>query len=254
MSARIRAPVRNLDPGARPLDPGLSHYLTRVLRLRVGDTLTLFDPLAALEGDATIDRIDRGEVVVRIGDLRRAAVVATRKVTWVQGVAKGDKMDAVVRDATELGVTRFIPTLTVFSVVKLDALRGKSRQERWERIGREAARQCGRGDAPRVDAPCSWADALHAATAASANEARFCLYERATDPIGPPLQRALLGEGGLAFAAGPEGGLGDDEVEEAARNGWAIVSLGDRVLRTETVATAVLGAVRVLDVPPKEAG
>ena len=98
-------------------------------------------------------REERGAVVARVGALRDAKVTAERKVTWIQGLAKGDKMDGIVRDATELGATRLVPAVTAFSVVKLDDARGAARTLRWERIAREAARQCGRGigGKPRLD-------------------------------------------------------------------------------------------------------
>jgi 16S rRNA (uracil1498-N3)-methyltransferase len=79
--------------------------------------------------------------------------------------------------------------------------------------------------------------------------ARFCLFERAREPLGPALSRALALRVALAFAVGPEGGLADDEVEQARSNGFEPVSLGNLILRTETVVTAVLGAVRIL-LPP----
>jgi 16S rRNA (uracil1498-N3)-methyltransferase len=247
MTTRARAPLPDLAEGERRLDAATSRYLAGSLRLREGDDLVVFDPAQAREAPAVIVRVDRGVVVVRVGASRDADLKLERPVTWVQGVAKGDKMDAIVRDVTELGATRFVPALSAFAVVKLDASRGPLRRDRWERIAREAARQCGRGDAPEILAPCRWSDALAAANVGTGPAlARFCLYERATEPLGPALQRALHGGGPLAFAAGPEGGLEDDEVEEARRDGWTIASLGALVLRAETVASAVLGAVRVM--------
>ena len=161
---------------------------------------------------------------------------------WIQGLAKGDKMDSIVRDATELGATRVLPVVTAFSVVQLDGPRAAARMTRWARIAEEAARQCGRADPPVVEPPRSWAEAVAGAGAA----ARFCLHERAKDPLGPGLARALAAGSSLAFAAGPEGGLSEAEVAGAAAGGFEVVSLGPFVLRAETVATAVLGAVRVL--------
>ncbi len=244
MTARVRAPLAKLEAGDRRLDARASRYLSGALRLREGDALVAFDPDRAREADAVIVGIDKGTVILRVGPLRDAPVTASRPVTWIQGVAKGDKMDAIVRDATELGATRFVPVLTAFSVVKLDVARGEARAARWGRIAREAARQCGRGDVPEVLAPCSWALATGASLAGQA--ARFCLYEGARDPIGPPLERALRENEALTFAAGPEGGLEPREVTQAEEAGWTIVSLGPFVLRTETVAAAVLGAVRIL--------
>ena len=167
---------------------------------------------------------------------------ALREVTFIQGLAKGDKCDAIVRDATELGATRVIVAATERSVVKLDAARGIERQARWARIAQEAARQCGRSDAPLVDAPCPWTEALTRVPEAAV---AFCLWERATEPLAPGLFEGLARDVPLAFACGPEGGLEDREVEESRSRGWLVVSLGPLALRTETVAAAVLGAVRI---------
>jgi 16S rRNA (uracil1498-N3)-methyltransferase len=137
--------------------------------------------------------------------------------------------------------------------VKLDATRANERQARWSRIASEAARQSGRSEAPLIDVPCPWPEALARAVDAGRGPecARFCLWERATDPLAPPLLEALQRGVPLAFACGPEGGLDIREVDEAREAGWLVVSLGPVILRTETVAAAVLGAVRVWSGLPK---
>jgi 16S rRNA (uracil1498-N3)-methyltransferase len=238
----IRAPVPGLSPGERRLEGALAHYLVRVLRLRAGDAFVAFDPASATEADATTVWADADAITVHFGALRPGAARAARDVTWIQGLAKGDKVDAVVRDATELGATCIVVAVTRRSVVKLDASRAAERQARWARIAQEAARQCGRADTPRVEAPCAWSDAL--ALASGANS-RFVLWERATEPLGPGLLAALSGSEALAFACGPEGGLEEREVADARAAGWTVASLGPLALRTETVAAAVLGAVRI---------
>jgi 16S rRNA (uracil1498-N3)-methyltransferase len=245
MTKRLRAPLVELAEGERTLDAASSRYLAGSLRLRAGDPFVAFDPDAGVEADATLLRVDGDRVLVRLGAVRPASLVATRSVTWLQGMAKGDKMDGIVRDATELGAVRIVPVLTAFGVVKLADARVKARVQRWERIAREAARQCGRGDAPAVLAPAPWREAL---ANVDPTDARFCLHARGGQPLGPLLAESLLSaRAGLAFAAGPEGGLHEDEVRVAEAAGWSVVSLGPFVLRTETVAAAVLGAVRVAE-------
>lgn len=238
-----RAPFPDLAPGERRLEGALGHYLGRVLRLESGDAFVAFDPATGREADASVVWNDHESVTVKVGPLREPATRTARELVFVQGLAKGDKCDSVVRDATELGATRVIVAVTRRSVVKLDTARAAERQARWARIAQEAARQCGRGEAPLVDAPCSWGEALGSIPVEAV---RFCLWERATDPLGPRLLDALSRDAPLAFACGPEGGLEDREIDEARAAGWAIVSLGPLALRTETVAAAVLGAVRVL--------
>jgi 16S rRNA (uracil1498-N3)-methyltransferase len=237
-----RAPIPDLAPGERRLEGAVARYLARVLRLRAGDAFVAFDPACAREADAVMVWADEDAIKVRFGALREGAARAPRDLTWIQGLAKGDKCDAVVRDATELQATRIIVAKTERTVVRLDGARASGRQARWARIAREAARQCGRSDVPTIDAPCAWGEALARVPDAAT---RFCLWERASVPLGPALFAALAGGAPLAFACGPEGGLENDEVERARESGWTIASLGEVVLRTETVAAAVLGAVRV---------
>ncbi len=237
-----RAPVPDLAAGERRLEGAVAHYLAHVLRLRAGSEFVAFDPAAGTEADAVVAGVEGPAITVRFGPPRAGRALPKRSLTWIQGFAKADKCDAVVRDATELGATRIVVATTRRSLVKLDDARAGARLTRWTRIAEEAARQCGRSEAPLVDTPVAWADAL---ACVEASAARFCLWERATLPLAPPLFEALARGAHLAFACGPEGGIDDDEVELAAASGWKATSLGPLVLRTETVAAAVLGAVRI---------
>jgi 16S rRNA (uracil1498-N3)-methyltransferase len=245
-SVKRRAPVPELARGERRIEGAVAHYLVRVLRLAAGDSFVAFDPATGTEADAvTVWAEDEG-ITVRFGELRAGpSARALGRITWIQGFAKGDKCDAVVRNATELGATRIIVARTRRVVVKLDEARSEARQARWARIAEEAARQCGRADVPAVDAPCDWNEALERATAASSPECRFCLWEEEGEPLAPPLAAALAKGAPLAFACGPEGGLTSEEVAAARSLGWSVVTLGPFVLRTETVAAAVLGATRI---------
>jgi 16S rRNA (uracil1498-N3)-methyltransferase len=241
VAGRVRAPVAALTSGEHALGARVAHYLA-VHRLRAGDVFSAFDPVRAVEADAQIVALTSDDVVAHVGPLRAATLVATRAVTWIQALPKGEKMDGIVRDATELGVTRVVPVTTSFTVVKLEGPRREAKRERWERIAREAARQCGRSDAPEIAPVTPWGEALEHAAACA-----FCLYEKATVPLGPLLSKATREETPLVFAAGPEGGLSNDEVHLAEERGFAVVSLGPFVLRAETVAAATLGALRVLE-------
>ncbi len=224
------------------LDPESSRYVARVHRLAEGERILLFHPQEGIEAEATVIMIGRSGVRCQIDEVRAAAVRAPRSVTLLQAIGKGDKLDAVVRDATELGATRIVAVETRRSVVRLRT-RAEERMRRLERIAAQAARQCGRGDAPDIVGPSSWSEALR--FPAEDGALRLCLWERATSPIGSELRR-LTGNQALVFAVGPEGGFEDDEVEAARLAGFAVVSLGPFVLRTETVAAAVLGAVLLL--------
>jgi 16S rRNA (uracil1498-N3)-methyltransferase len=161
----------------------------------------------------------------------------------VYALAKGEKVDDVIRDATELGATCVILARTERTVVKATAERAKDKLDRWRRVAEQAARQCGRADPPAIEGVLDWEAALDAARSC---EARFCLDPHAATALGGALADAALRGSGVAFAIGPEGGLSPDEVRIARDKGFVPSSLGPFVLRTETVAAAVLGAVRVL--------
>jgi len=151
-------------------------------------------------------------------------------------------VDAIVRDATELGATRIVIARAARSIVKLDE-KADARQGRWRRIACDAARQCGRGDVPAVDGPMRWSEAVR--SDAGAGALKVCLWEEAADPIGPHIA-GLRPAQPVAFAVGPEGGLEAAEVEIARAAGFVPVTIGPFVLRTETVAPSVLGALLVL--------
>jgi 16S rRNA (uracil1498-N3)-methyltransferase len=238
---RIRAPLDALASGERLLDEAAGHYLARVLRVRAGDRFVGFDPRAGVEADVEVVSVDRARVRVRIG-APRAARTAVRELTWIQGLAKGEKCDAILRDATELGVTRIVFARTERSVVALEGARAASRRARWEKIAKEASRQSGRADAPTVGDVRGWLDAL---SDVDARAARYCLDPHASVALASALRPAIERRTPLAFAAGPEGGLTAEEVDLARSHGWTPVSIGPFVLRTETVAAAVLGALRV---------
>jgi 16S rRNA (uracil1498-N3)-methyltransferase len=218
-------PFEDLAAGERELDAEQARYVVRVHRHRAGNVFVAFDPKRALEADGEVLSRER----VRIGE-PRPALVASRSITWIHGCPKGDKADAIVRDATELGATRIVFVHTARIVAKPPA----TRAARWTRIAVEAARQCGRSDAPEIAVETKWEAALRATAA----DTRVCL-----DPRGAPLRDVLAhAKGSLAFAAGPEGGLTDGEIEAAERLGFVTCKLGAFVMRTETVPAAVLGA------------
>jgi len=220
----LRVPMADLAPGERDLGAKAARYVSRVHRLRIGDRFVAFDPEMGVECDAELVGASR----VLLG-APRTARTAAREITWIHGCPKGDKADAIARDATELGATRIVFVHTARIVARPPA----ARVARWERVAREAARQCGRGDAPAITLEASWERALDTRA-----DARVCL-----DPSGGPLRDVLAkARGSLAFAAGPEGGLTEGELAAATARGFAVCRLGEFTMRTETVAAAALGA------------
>jgi 16S rRNA (uracil1498-N3)-methyltransferase len=219
-----------------------AHYVARIHRICRGERILLLDPAHAIEAEARVTHVGQGIVRCEVGSARACTKIASRPITLIQSIAKGNKVDAIVRDATELGATRIVIARAARSIVKLDEKAG-ARRERWRRIAQQAARQCGRGDAPCVDGPMLWSDAVR--TDAGAKALKVCLWEQASDPIGPHIAGLLPGQP-VAFAVGPEGGLDVEEVDVARAAGFMPVTIGPFVLRTETVAASMLGALLVL--------
>ncbi|HVV48321.1 MAG TPA: 16S rRNA (uracil(1498)-N(3))-methyltransferase, partial [Polyangia bacterium] len=224
-------------PGARLGGPrvtltGPEHrHVGRVLRARPGDALILFDG-AGGEVEARVERVGRDETELALGERRQVAGPAVA-LTLLVAVPRGPRMDLIVQKTAELGVARIVPLITDRSVARPDAEAG--RRARWEKIAREAARQCGRADLPAIDPPVG----LAAALAADLPARRLALYEgeRARS-----LRAALAGQAPAATAllVGPEGGFAAAEVEAARAAGFEAVGLGDRILRVETAAIAAV--------------
>jgi 16S rRNA (uracil1498-N3)-methyltransferase len=244
MARAIRIHVPALGAGERELDPEASKYLTRVQRLSPGARFIAFDPETALEADGELIGIQGRNARVRLDLPRRATGTAAREITLLQAIGKGDKADQVVRDATALGAAQVVLVQSERSVVRMDdPARTESRRRRWQAIAVESARQSGRADLPGISGPTALAEALAAVRAPR----RIVLDPRALQPLGGVLTGA--DNAALALLIGPEGGLAPEELALAERHGFVPASLGALVLRTETAAIAVLGAVLALSAP-----
>jgi 16S rRNA (uracil1498-N3)-methyltransferase len=163
-------------------------------------------------------------------------------ITLIQGISRGERMDFVVQKATELGVSRIVPVRTARSVVRLDAVRGRRRQEHWRAVAASACEQCGRSVLPRVDPPRPLSELLADLRDDPPEGARL-MPDAAAPGIGalqPPAAGSVL------ILIGPEGGLDQEEKAMAARQGFVAVGLGPRVLRTETAALVAVSVCQLL--------
>jgi 16S rRNA (uracil1498-N3)-methyltransferase len=212
----------------------------RVLRLRMGDDLVLFNGDGG-EFVASIREMSRSAVRVRVGARRECPVESPLKIELIQGVSRGERMDIVVQKATELGVSRITPVITAHSVVRLEGDKKEKRAAHWTKIAQSACEQCGRGVVPPVDAPqtfSSWIAGLGAGPGG-----RIVLHPGAKSalPALPPLSERVL------LLIGPEGGLSDAEVGQAGAAGFTPCALGPRILRTETAAIAAIAILQSRD-------
>jgi 16S rRNA (uracil1498-N3)-methyltransferase len=217
-----------------------ARHVARVLRMKAGAPLTLFNGDGA-EYAAVITHAAKGTVSVRIGEAGAVARESPLQVILAQGVSRGERMDYTVQKAVELGVARIEPVTTSRGVVRLDAARARQRADHWQAVAVSACEQCGRNRVPDV-APVErlrdWLARRRGGSFATGILLDPDAGRRLTELPRPP--------GGVTLLAGPEGGLADDERQDAMRAGFVAVRLGPRVLRTETAALAALAALQAL--------
>jgi 16S rRNA (uracil1498-N3)-methyltransferase len=245
---RFTITPERIRDGRVVFDRDESRHAARVLRLRPGDTVVAADG-AGREYTVRLETVgdEATGTVLGVGAGERESPI---RITLLQGVPKGDKMESIVRACTELGVTRIVPVLTARTVVTLDPGRWRERARRWQRVAREAAKQCGRSVVPPVDVPRPLDEALELDEAA---EVQLCLWEAAAARPGDgrleatlaaSLPATLPAEARVRVLIGPEGGLTRDEVDGARSRGFTVVGAGPRILRTETAGPAIVAVLQ----------
>jgi len=212
-----------------------SHYLARVLRLSKGDGVVLFN------GDGTdyfaeISEIQSQRVLARITHSRFADNESPLKITLVQAVCRGERMDYVIQKAAELGVFCIQPLISQRVEVRLDAARQSKRMLHWQGVATSACEQSGRALVPEVNAPLSMAQWLNS----DDESVRLVL-----DPLAEnKLSGVSMRGDSISVLVGPEGGFTDEEIKALRAKGLIAVSLGPRVLRTETAGPAAIAVLQ----------
>ena len=223
------------------LDADQSHYVQRVLRLREGDPLQVFDGHGArwsarLAGPASGAGSGRGAAALALIAPLPSPPESPLQLTLVQGISSAERMDFTIEKAVELGVGAILPVASARSVVKLDDERARKRMAHWQRLVVAACMQCGRDTVPPVLAPLPLADWLAARPRARPGWS--------LDPLAAQsLAASAARQEGLIEAdllVGPESGLTPEELALAGQAGLLPVRLGPRVLRTETAGLAAL--------------
>jgi 16S rRNA (uracil1498-N3)-methyltransferase len=219
------------------LGKGDSHHLLRVMRAQPGDDFTVL--VGGVQYECRLTGVGEGHAEGTVVASRPASGEPPVKVTLFQGLAKGDKLETVIQHGTEIGISEFVPVASRRSVVKLEPKKAAERVERWQRIAREAAEQSRRGAVPRVAPVASWQEAV-----ARCGEFELALvpWEEGGEPLGEVLKGAP-GTRSVALFIGPEGGLSPEEVAQAGAHGARAVTLGPRILRTETAGLAAAVAI-----------
>jgi len=213
------------------------HHLKNVMRCQPGDEIIC----CAGEGEdhlAEIELITAKEVIARVKKTFPSIGEPNVHVTVAQSIPKGDKWEWVLQKGTEIGAVRFVPFISERTIVKIDARKQDKKVERWRKIAKEAAEQAHRGRIPEVSAPLTWTEML--AKAKQAETAWIC-YEKGGKPLKAVWKEALARD--IFLIVGPEGGFTEREVAEALEAGIQPITLGPRILRTETAPLVALTSI-----------
>ncbi|MDR1017957.1 MAG: 16S rRNA (uracil(1498)-N(3))-methyltransferase [Lachnospiraceae bacterium] len=213
------------------------NHIKNVLRMKVGEQLSISD------GNnkryiCKIKEFSDNSVIVDIEAEEENSSELSNKIYLFQGLPKSDKMELIIQKCTELGVFEIIPVITKRVVVKLDDKKAIKKVERWNTIASSAAKQAGRGVVPKVQSPISFKEALNLLETL---DIKLIPYELAS---GMEETRNIINKirenQSIGIFIGPEGGFEKEEIEEAKKIGMFPITLGKRILRTETAGFALL--------------
>ncbi len=214
-----------------------ANHIKKVLRIGVGDEITVCDG-AGTDYDVRIKEIGKSTIECDILNKTKCNTEPDIKITLYQGLPKAAKMDYIIQKNTELGVSRIVPAKLLRCVVKLENKAAEDKKcERWQKIANEAAKQSGRGIVPEIGSPMSIDEIIDDVKDC---DLVFVPYECETDVRLKAAVEAAKGAKSIAFIIGPEGGFDVTEIEKLKNAGIQAITLGKRILRTETAAEAVV--------------
>jgi len=217
------------------LEAPAGHYLTRVLRMSEGDDIILFNGDGA-DYPAVIAEVRSQRVVARITGNLSPGNESPLRISLVQAICRGERMDYVLQKATELGVYRIQPLITQRVEVRLDGARQEKRMQHWQGVVTSACEQSGRAFVPAVEPPLSLTDWMTGADRS---------LSLVLDPLADNRLSGLSVKGdSISVLVGPEGGFTDEELNALRSKGLLSVSLGPRVLRTETAGPAAIAVLQ----------
>jgi len=212
-----------------------AHHIIDVMRLKPNDRVVTFDATGK-EYIGVIKEVAKKSLVIDITEEKEVAAKSGAKITLIQAVPKKNKMDYIVEKATELGVSGIMPVFTERTIPKWDKRKMAFQAERWRKIAREASKQCGRADIPKVE-EMTYFTAITGNFSGCDQALVAALSDKAV-----PMKAALKGPRphNVAVAIGPEGDFTDEEIEAAVSAGFKVINLGPRVLKSDTAGLAAL--------------
>ena len=221
------------------------NHIKNVLRMRVGEELIICDG-EGMDHFCRIEAYENGSVKAHIIESGNAKAELSARLYLFQGLPKKDKMELIIQKAVELGVYEIVPVMTKRVIVKLDDEKKELKKlERWQAIAEAAAKQSGRGMIPRVHRPVSFKEAMEMSAEIKVNLIPYENADNSSDGMEQSrlLIRSLKGQESVSVFIGPEGGFEPAEVEEALSAGYKCISLGRRILRTETAGLTALSVI-----------
>ena len=234
---------QQIRDGVVKIDGEDVRHIRSVLRMRPGEQI-LVACGDEWEYTCQIEHLSEEEVTARVLDAQKPGMELPSRITLFQCLPKSDKMETVIQKAVELGACAVVPVVSKRCVVKLDARRAANKEVRWNTVAASAAKQSKRMIVPEVKPLCSFQDALREA---QDMDVRLIPYENAEGMAGTRKIFSSVRPGdSVAVLIGPEGGFEETEVEEAQEAGFLPVTLGKRILRTETAGMTVLSILMYL--------
>ena len=220
-------------------DDNARRHIVQVLRLKPGAPMILFNGLGGEYG-ATLEQVDRRQLTASVHSYDSRSVESPLQITLAQGISRGERMDYTLQKATEIGVQHIVPLITERCGVHLNSERQAKRLQHWHGITVAACEQCGRNSLPTIQA-------ITLLTQWLGESPKPSPLQLVLDPgAGVSIGELAKPANGIILLIGPEGGLGEDEIEQARRHGYQPVSIGPRILRTETAGVATLAIIQAL--------
>ena len=236
--------VEDLTSDAIKISGGDANHLARALRARRGDRLTAVDGAGNC---AVVELIDFDKATItarRVSEIQRVA--GERQIILADCLPKQNRLDNIIEKATELGVDKIEPLISDRTIARPNALREKSKRERWTRIAKEAAEQCARDTIPEIGNIRTLDEWLKEISPLDDDSLLLFCWERETATTVRKIlsgYRNLGGTGKIFVLIGPEGGFSDGEARKIKSSGGVSVTLGRRVLKTDTAAISVLAMI-----------